>query len=108
MGMQRRTPLWLSHHYPHEYDRCIRVGDSHICRRCSVFYPVTFAVMFATLAGLRWPRGLGRVAAVAVARAGGHRMVTRTPRPGSATRPAATRHSRSSVRRRWESGWPGT
>lgn len=55
MGMQRRTPLWLSHHYPHEYDRCIRVGDSHICRRCSVFYPATFAVMFATLAGLRWP-----------------------------------------------------
>lgn len=55
MGMKRRTPLWLSHHYPYEYDRCIRVGDRHICRRCSVFYPVTFAVMFATLAGLRWP-----------------------------------------------------
>ena len=56
MGMQRRTPLWLSHHYPHEYDRCIRVGDSHICRRCTVFYPVVFAVMFATLADMRWPQ----------------------------------------------------
>lgn len=54
--MQRRTPLWLSHHFPHEYDRCIRVGDRHLCRRCAVFYPVTFAVMFATLAGMRWPR----------------------------------------------------
>lgn len=53
--MRRRTPLWLSHHYPHEYDRCIQVGDRHICRRCSVFYPAAFAVMFAALVGLRWP-----------------------------------------------------
>lgn len=55
MEMHRRTPLWLSHHYPHQYHRCIRVGEKHICRRCSVFYPVAFAVTLATLAGLRWP-----------------------------------------------------
>lgn len=51
----RRTPLWLSHHYPLGYDRCIRIGSTHVCRRCSVLYPLTFAVMLAALAGLRWP-----------------------------------------------------
>ena len=52
--MQKRTPLWLSHHYPGDYDRCIRFGDTHLCRRCTVLYPVVFATMFAALAGFRW------------------------------------------------------
>lgn len=28
------TPLWLSHHWPGEYDRCAMVARRHICRRC--------------------------------------------------------------------------
>ncbi|MEZ5238786.1 MAG: hypothetical protein R2716_07495 [Microthrixaceae bacterium] len=54
--MQPRTPLWLSHHYPAAYDRCIRIGNKHVCRRCSFFYPAAFGVTLAALAGLRWPQ----------------------------------------------------
>lgn len=54
MVVQRRTALWLSHHYPNEYDRCIDVAGRHICRRCAVFYPVCFGVTLLTLAGVRW------------------------------------------------------
>jgi hypothetical protein len=49
------TALMWSHHWPHEYDRCIRVGGHHLCRRCSVLYPVALVVMAATMA-LGWPR----------------------------------------------------
>ncbi len=27
-------PLWLSHHYAGEADRCVRIGRTHVCRRC--------------------------------------------------------------------------
>lgn len=50
--------MWLSHHWPEDYDRCVRVGRSHICRRCLWFYPVCFAVTALTLAGTRWPAAL--------------------------------------------------
>ncbi len=53
--MQRRTALWLSHHYPNEYDRCAVVAGRHVCRRCLVFYPVCFAFTALALAGIRWP-----------------------------------------------------
>lgn len=53
--MQRRTPLWLSHHYPDDYDRCSLVGGRHVCRRCLWFYPACFAVTVASLAGAHWP-----------------------------------------------------
>lgn len=43
------TPLWLSHHYPENYDRCVRVGRKHICRRCIVLYPLAAAVMVAAV-----------------------------------------------------------
>ena len=56
--MERRTPLWLSHHYPSQYDRCVKVGRTHLCRRCSVFWPATFAAMLLALAGVRWPESL--------------------------------------------------
>lgn len=56
--MERRTPLWLSHHFPNEYDRCVKVGRTHLCRRCSVFWPACFAAMLLALAGLRWPESL--------------------------------------------------
>lgn len=41
--------MWLSHHYPDDYDRCVRVGRSHVCRRCIVLYPVSVAVLLAGL-----------------------------------------------------------
>jgi len=44
----RITPLWLAHHYPEDYGRCVRIGRSHVCRRCLVLYPVAFVVMVAT------------------------------------------------------------
>lgn len=53
------TPLWLSHHWPGEYDRCIRLGRRHVCRRCAVLYAVGLTVAVATVAGLRlWPAHL--------------------------------------------------
>ncbi len=27
-------PLWLSHHYACDADRCVRIGGTHVCRRC--------------------------------------------------------------------------
>jgi len=49
------SALWIAHHYPEDYDRCVTIGRTHICRRCLVLYPLAFAVMALTLAGLRWP-----------------------------------------------------
>jgi hypothetical protein len=43
------TALWLSHHFPEDYDRCVRIGRSHVCRRCLALYPLTFAVMIVAL-----------------------------------------------------------
>ncbi|MFZ4519413.1 MAG: hypothetical protein ACOYOP_13555 [Microthrixaceae bacterium] len=56
--MERHTALWLSHHWPEDYDRCARIGHTHVCRRCLWFWPTTFAVLLAALAGLRWPTAL--------------------------------------------------
>lgn len=56
--MQRRTALWLSHHWPEDYDRCARIGRSHVCRRCLWFYPACIATMVLAVAGIRWPIGL--------------------------------------------------
>lgn len=53
--MERRTPLWLSHHWPEDYDRCAQVGHRHVCRRCLWFWPATLVVTVAALIGLRWP-----------------------------------------------------
>jgi hypothetical protein len=50
----RATPLWLSHHYAHQYDRCATVAGRHVCRRCLWFYPACFATMVLSLAGLHW------------------------------------------------------
>jgi hypothetical protein len=52
------SPLWLSHHSPEEYDRCVRLGSAHVCRRCVVLYPVTFATLILARAGVRWPMSL--------------------------------------------------
>ena len=34
------SPMWLAPHHPDQYDRCVTVGDRHVCRRCLVLYPV--------------------------------------------------------------------
>ena len=49
------TSMFLSHHWPSQYDRCAQVGRFHVCRRCLVLYPV--AVLVCLLAALRltWP-----------------------------------------------------
>jgi len=54
------SPLWLSHHHEHQADRCIRVGDAHVCRRCAVLYPGMLVVAAIQLAG-RIPADLGIV-----------------------------------------------
>ncbi len=41
----RITPMWLAHHFPEDYDRCVVVGRSHLCRRCLVLYPLAALVM---------------------------------------------------------------
>src|SRR5689334_14235315 len=51
--MERRgqvTAMWLAHHFPEDYDRCVLIGRSPVCRRCLALYPLAFAVMAAALA----------------------------------------------------------
>lgn len=48
------TPLWLSHHWPHDFDRCIEVRGRMVCRRCAVLYPVGL-VSAVVLAVAPWP-----------------------------------------------------
>jgi hypothetical protein len=48
------TPMWLAHHYPESYDRCVAIGSRHICRRCIVLYPLAFVVMTISLVW-GWP-----------------------------------------------------
>lgn len=52
------TPLWISHHEPADYGRCVRVGALHVCARCLGVYPVLFsalALQVAARAALRYP-----------------------------------------------------
>jgi len=30
----------ISHHHPHQYNRCYKVGKLHICARCLGLYPI--------------------------------------------------------------------
>ena len=41
-------PLWLSHHYACDAERCVTVGGLHVCRRCLAM----FAGFFPALAVL--------------------------------------------------------
>lgn len=45
----RISPMWLAHHFPEDYDRCVRIGRTHVCRRCLVLYPLAAAVMLLAL-----------------------------------------------------------
>jgi hypothetical protein len=47
--------LLLSHHHPAHYDRCLRIGGRHVCRRCAVLYPVAFLTAALSLVGVHWP-----------------------------------------------------
>lgn len=49
------TPMWLSHHWPSEYDRCVRIGGRHVCRRCLVLYPLAAACAALAAGGATWP-----------------------------------------------------
>jgi hypothetical protein len=55
---QAISPMWLAHHYPEDYDRCVWTGRNHVCRRCIVIWPITFLVLGLALAGVRWPSSL--------------------------------------------------
>jgi hypothetical protein len=46
--------MWCAHHWPEDYDRCVRIGERHVCRRCLVLYPAAAVV---TVAGLAWGAG---------------------------------------------------
>jgi hypothetical protein len=53
--VDRYSAMWISHHYPHDYERCVRIGHSHVCRRCLWFYPVCLSVAALSVAGVHWP-----------------------------------------------------
>lgn len=55
-GRRALAPLWLSHHHAGEAERCVRVGDTHVCRRCAAM----FAGFFPAVALLvsPWSDGL--------------------------------------------------
>jgi hypothetical protein len=52
--------LLLAHHPPARYERCLRIGPYHLCRRCAILYPIAVAFMAASLAGWGWPVGWDR------------------------------------------------
>ena len=31
--------MWIAHHYPEDYDRCVLIGRTHVCRRCAGAVP---------------------------------------------------------------------
>jgi hypothetical protein len=53
--------MWLSHHYPEDYDRCVLIGRTHLCRRCLVMYSVALATVVLARSGVRWPHALDPV-----------------------------------------------
>lgn len=56
--------MWLSHHYPEDYDRCVLVGRTHVCRRCLLLYPLALVVLVMARSGLRWSRSFDVMALV--------------------------------------------
>lgn len=71
---RRVTPLWLSHHWPEDYDRCVRIGRNHVCRRCLVLYPLAAV---ATVVGL----AIGGDAGLAASNAWSAAIVLLAPLP---------------------------
>lgn len=54
------TPLWLSHHWPHEFHRCIEVRGRMVCRRCAVLYPLGLLSAVALSVLGSWPESVDR------------------------------------------------
>lgn len=52
------SPVWLSHHRSGEEDRCVRVGNRSLCRRCLWLWPLTFAAMVVSATVGLWPTDL--------------------------------------------------
>ncbi len=50
------APLWLTHHHEGELERCATVGGHQVCRRCLLLWPLTFAALVLSFAGVKWPR----------------------------------------------------
>lgn len=54
-----RAGLWLAHHPPGEYERCIVIGGRQVCRRCVTLYSTSLVVAGILLAGVElWPAHL--------------------------------------------------
>jgi hypothetical protein len=49
------TPMWLSHHWPDDYDRCVRIRGRMVCRRCAVLYPVSLVAAAVLGFVASWP-----------------------------------------------------
>ena len=46
-------PLWLSHHYACDADRCVTVGGAHVCRRCLAMFAGFFPALAVLLSSWR-------------------------------------------------------
>lgn len=44
--------MWLSHHWPDEYERCTVIRGRHVCRRCLTLYGSSLLVASMVLAGV--------------------------------------------------------
>lgn len=57
---QARSNMWLAHHWPeHYHERCVRIGNRHVCRRCAALYPLGLLVAIASFNGLTpWPTSI--------------------------------------------------
>lgn len=49
------SPIWLSHHWPSEYERCATIAGLRVCRRCLVLYPLAVVAAVLAMLGLTWP-----------------------------------------------------
>ncbi len=45
------SPMWLRHHHVDQLDRCCRIANHQVCRRCVVLYPLTVICALLYLAG---------------------------------------------------------
>lgn len=54
-GWDEHAPMWLSHHWPEDHDRCVRIRGRLVCRRCLVLYPIALLVVVVFGWWLDWP-----------------------------------------------------
>src|SRR4029077_19225831 len=52
------TPLWLSHHWPHDHDRCVTIRERRVCRGCLLLYPVALVRGLVFVRLVDWPDAL--------------------------------------------------